>query len=148
MDRLTQQSLTSSKVLLYVPTGCVTSHNSQVWCATDVGWPWRNVLQEKFPHWSYFYFPPRSRWIQKLNFKKMAFIFFLLFTSFVGSYNCCLAGVCAIPRISRHSNNIYLVKLVPSEYTSWVMWVIPVSDLVNQADAWILLLIYHQKPLD
>ena len=48
----------------------------------------------------------------------LAFIFLLLFTSFVGSYNCCLAGVCAISRISRHSNNIYLVKLVPSKYTS------------------------------
>ena len=50
--------------------------------------------------------------------KKWRSFFLLLFTSFVGSYNCCLAGVCAIPRISRHSNNIYLVKLVPSEYTS------------------------------
>ena len=58
-------------------------------------------------------------------FPLLAFIyllsFFFLFTSFVGSCNCCLAGVSAIPRINPHSNNIYLVKLVPSKYTPRVM---------------------------
>ena len=71
-------------------------------------------------------------------FPLLAFIyllsFFFLFTSFVGSCNCCLAGVSAIPRINPHSNNIYLVKLVPSKYTPRVMRVIPIRDLVDQAE--------------
>ena len=57
-------------------------------------------------------------------FPLLAFIYllpFFLFTSFVGSCNSCLAGVSAIPRINPHSNNIYLVKLVPSKYTSRAM---------------------------
>ena len=84
-------------------------------------------------------------------FPLLAFIYllsFFLFTSFVGSCNCCLAGVSAIPRINPHSNNIYLVKLVPSKYTPRVMWVIPIRDLVDQAEVWILILISHQKLLD
>ena len=85
-------------------------------------------------------------------FPLLAFIYLLsfsfLFTSFVGSCNCYLAGVSAIPRINPHSNNIYLVKLVPSKYTPRVMWVIPIRDLVDQAEVWILILISHQKLLD
>ena len=84
-------------------------------------------------------------------FPLLAFIYllsFFLFTSFVGSCNSCLAGVSAIPRINPHGNNIYLVKLVPSKYTSRAMWVIPIRDLVDQAEVWILILISHQKLLD
>ena len=69
---------------------------------------------------------------------------FGIFTSFVSSCSYCFTGVQrAIPQSIRYSNDTDLVKSVPFKYIPGVMWVIPIWDVVDQADVGTFFLILH-----